>query len=313
MKRNMPSRPASLHKALRLALCVALAGAGLASARQGELPYSLAHPAISAAVVPIEDLAPIDAARRRAETDTRAPSAAAPTKRLATSDVVDVSIDSSRHGIWQLLPDGSRLWRVTVRASGATDLRFGFSRFDLPSDAALYVIGADSYYQGPYTAADARDGRFQSSIVPGDAATIELRIPAGIARSNFIEIATVGRGFRDLFKRALDTGLGTSGPCNVNVVCPLGQPYPDDIRAIGYYEFVDDVEHGTFICTGTLLADVPHDRRNFFLTAAHCISRQTEADSMVVYWNYQSTTCSGLSPPGGGFLNVDQHGATLRA
>jgi len=58
---------------------------------------------------------------------------------------------------------------------------------------------------------------------------------------------------------------------------------------------------------------VPHDKKNYFLTAAHCISRQSEADSMVVYWNYQSTTCSGITPPAGGFLNDDQHAATLRA
>lgn len=313
MKRSARGRPAPLHHALRLALCIAFAGASFASARQGEPPYSLAHPESTTRAIPTADVGSIDATQRRAEFDTRALSAVAPTKRLATSDIIDVSIDSARDGIWQLLPDGSRLWRVRVRASGATDLRFEFSRFDLPPDAALYVIGADNYYQGPYTAADTNGGRFHSSIVPGDTATIELRVPAGTERSNFIEIATVGAGFRDLFKRTLDTGPGTSGPCNVNVVCPLGQPYPDEIRAIGYYEFVDDVQHGTFICSGTLLADVPHDRKNYFLTAAHCISRQSEAESMVVYWNYQSTTCSGLSPPGGGFLNDDQHAATLRA
>ena len=306
-----PSAP--LRRAVRLALFVAFAGASLASARQGEPPYSLEHPERTTSAIPIDVVGSIDAARRRAETTRRAQSMTPPSKRLATSDIIDVSIGSAHDGIWRLLPDGSRLWRVRVRATGATDLRFGFSRFELPPGATLYVIGADNYYQGPYTTGDSDDGRFNSSIVPGDTATIELRVPAGAASSAEIEIATVGAGFRDLFKRTLFTGPGTSGPCNINVVCPLGEPYPNEVRAVGYYEFVADADHGTYICTGTLLADVPHDRKNYFLTAAHCVSSSSEASSMVVYWNYQSTECAGLSPPAGGFLNDDQHGATLRA
>ena len=301
-----------LHIALCAALGVAFAGAP-AFARQGEPPWSLAHPAKAATrALPIVEVGTIDPAHRRAEADAKQ-SSGAPSKRLATADNIDVSIASARDGTWTLLPDGSRLWRVRLRVAGATDLRFGFARLALPDGATLYVIGADGYYQGPYTAADAGDGTFHSSVVPGDTATIELRVPVGTAASDEIEITRVGAGFRDLFKRTEDTGPGTSGACNVNVVCPLGDPYPNEIRAVAYYEYDDDDEHATFLCTGTLLADVPHDRRNFFLTAAHCVSSATEAASMVVYWNYQSTQCNSLSEPAGGFFDDDQHGASLRA
>ena len=296
---------------VRAAFCVALANAP-AFARQGEPPWSLAHAAKTARALPIVDVGAIDPARRRAETDARR-SAGAPSKRLATADDFDVSIASARDGTWQLLADGSRLWRVRLRVAGATDLRFGFARFALPEGATLYVIGADDYYQGPYTAADAGDGTFRSSVVPGDTATIELRVPAGTAASDEVDITRVGAGFRDLFKRIEGSGPGTSGACNINVACPLGDPYPNEIRAVAYYEFEDDDDHATFICTGTLLADVPHDRRNFFLTAAHCISSASEAASMVVYWNYESTQCNSLSEPSGGYFNDDQHGASLRA
>ncbi len=296
--------------ALALAMLVAFAPA---YARQGELPYTLAHPTKRLRDAPVENIGTIDAAARRRDADALA-RVGAPTKRLRTADAFGVAIDTERHGDWRTLPDGSRLWRVAVRVHGATDLRLAFARFALPPGATLHVIGAGGYYQGPYTGSDAPDGTFHSPAVPGERATIELHVPAGadVSRGAF-ELASVGAGFRDLFKLALDTGPGTSGPCNVNVVCPLGQPYPDQIRAVGYYEFSADDDSGTFICTGTLLADVPHDRKNYFLTAAHCITSNTEAQSMVVYWNYQSTECSGLSPPAGGFLTDDQHGAALRA
>src|SRR5207237_5735601 len=41
-------------------------------------------------------------------------------------------------------------------------------------------------------------------------------------------------------------------------------------------------------CTGTLLNDQANDQKPYFLTANHCISTQTEAQSANVYWNYNS-------------------------
>lgn len=301
----------------RAALAIAvLAVLSPAHARQGEPPYTFSHAAKSLRAAPVEEIGAIDAAVRRRDADAAALNGP-PTKRLRTADTIAVEIDTERHGAWSDLADGSRLWRVEVHVAGATDLRFAFAHFAPPDGATLHVIGADRYYQGPYTAADAPDGTFHSSIVPGDRATIELHVPAGADVSrNAFELTSVGAGFRDLFRREKaieDTGPGTSGPCNVNVVCPLGQPYPDQIRAVAYYEFADDDEEGTFLCSGTLLADAPHDRKTYFLSAAHCVSSATEAASMVVYWNYQSQQCTGTVPPPGGFFNDDQHGATLRA
>jgi hypothetical protein len=301
------SFPFSFARAL-IALAAMLIATS-ASARHGEPPYSLRHPAKAAAAVPIVDIGTIDAAaeRKRAE----AKRAAAPTKRLATARGFAVSLGSDRDGVWQTLADGSRLWRLRVRVGGATDLRVAFASLELPAGATLYVIGADGAYQGPYVAADSDTAGFRSPPVPGDAATIELRVPAGADAS--IELDRVEAGFRDLFKSALDVGPGESGACNVNVVCPLGNPYRNEIRAAAYYEFVADDDHDTYICTGTLLADVPRDRRNYFLTAAHCVASASEAQSMIVYWNYQSIACNALSPPSDGFFNDDQHAAALRA
>jgi lysyl endopeptidase len=309
-------RPTPRFSLFRAAFGVLIAAlANSAAARHGEPPYSLVDPAKLARSVPIENVGTIDAALRREQADAqqRAAASALPTKRLAVGDGIVASIGSDRNGIWDLLPDGSRLWRVGVRVAGATDLRFGFARFALPAGATLYVIGASNYYQGPYTAVDAGASDFNSPPVPGDVATIELRIPPGSDAPGAIELTRVGAGFRNLFKQAQDTGPGTSGACNVNVVCPLGEPYPDDIRAVAYYEFVGDEDHGTFICSATLLADVPRDHKNYLLTAAHCITSTTEANSMVVYWNYQSAQCNALVAPAGGFFDDDQHGATLRA
>lgn len=300
-----------LRNAAALLLLVAV---GSAQARQGEPPYSLAHRAKVGIDLPIEQVAPIDARERRMTLDAAQRTPGMHTKRLEVAVGNTLSITPEDRGRWDTLADGSRLWRVRVRAAGATDLRVGFNHFNLPDGATLYVIGADDYYQGPYSAGDATRGRFDAPMVPGDTATIELRLPAGaeLAPGAF-EVNQVGAGFRDVFGREKASGPGASGACNINVVCPLGQPYPNEIRSVGHFEFRADDDGKYYICSGTLLADVPRSRKNWFLTAAHCISSNTEAASIVVFWNYQSTQCNALVAPPGGYFNDDQHGASLRA
>jgi hypothetical protein len=297
--------------AKRAALALALlAACATVHARQGEPPWSFTHAMKSLRIAPVETVGAIDAASRRNEADAAARTGA-PTKRLRTADAIAVDIDTARSGAWTNLADGSRLWRVTLEVAGATDLRLAFSQFALPPGATLHVIGADHFYQGPYTAADSSDGTFHSPVVPGDRATIELHVPVGTEAS--LAISSVGAGFRDLFKRIEGTGPGTSGACNVNVVCPLGAPYTDERRAVAYYEYDADDQTGAYICSGTLVADAPQDKRNLFLTAAHCVDSASEAASMVLYWNYESTACHALVAPAQGFFGDDQHGAVLRA
>ncbi len=296
-----------------VAFAVGAAFSITAFAHQGELPRSLAHPEQVAHDVPIFPVAPMDAAARRAELDSDASLRGVQTKRLRVADERTVSLQPVRDGSREILDDGSTLWRFAVRAAGATDLRLGFTRFALPDGASLHVIGADGYYQGPYHADDATsDGSFRSPVVPGDTATVELHLPQDAeAEPGSVELGSVGAGFRDLFRRedlAKFTGPDTSGRCNINVVCPLGEPYSNESRALAYYEF--ESLDGIFICTGTLVADVPRNFRNYLLTAAHCVSTAAEARSMRMYWNYRSSACNGTS---GWTLDDNQFGAQLRA
>ena len=52
---------------------------------------------------------------------------------------------------------------------------------------------------------------------------------------------------------------------------------------------------GEALCTGTLLNDQASDQTPYLLTANHCFSTQTEAQSLRVYWNYNT----GDDPPAG--------------
>lgn len=105
-------------------------------ARQGQPPYSLAHPAKSGIAMALHEVGTIDAAQRAAETDatTRVGMHA---KRLAVAEGIATSLIPQCDGTSQTLDDGSWLWRMQVRATGATDLQLDFSRYVLPTGATL--------------------------------------------------------------------------------------------------------------------------------------------------------------------------------
>jgi hypothetical protein len=215
----------------------------------------------------------------------------------------DVQVTPDTHGTWEEVSDGA-IWRLRVVAPGATDLNFGFARYRLPRGASLHIMSLDeAYFQGPYTAADNRDhGQLWSPVLPGSRAVIELFVPERAEHPPELELVRIGRGYRDLFKR---NPLTKQGWCNIDVICPLGDDWRDQIRSVAVYG-----TGGSTFCTGTLVNNLRQDLRPFFLTANHCGITSSNAASVVVYWNYESPNCGDLS---GGTLNQSTSGATFRA
>jgi lysyl endopeptidase len=282
-----------------------------AMARQGDAPYSIGSIAKHGLPVAEVTLPAIDGEALRHADDAKLQDAGQMhDKRLAIARSIDVAFNPATSGQWQILADGSLLWRLRVHVPGATDLHLGFESGKLTPGASLWVIGANDYYEGPYTADDAMP--LWIPMVPGDSAIVEIHLPAGsVADSQLPQLSDVGGGFRDLFNPAPRIGQpGASGACNINVVCPLGQAYSAEERALAYYEFRADDDGLTYICTATLLNDVPADRKNYVLTAAHCMSSQSEAATMRLYWNYKSADC--VITTGWSFAQ-NQTGASLRA
>ena len=58
---------------------------------------------------------------------------------------------------------------------------------------------------------------------------------------------------------------GTSGSCNVDVVCPAGDAHRPQIRSVAAIS-----TGGSLFCSGSLVNNTGNDRKMFFLTAAHC-------------------------------------------
>jgi hypothetical protein len=203
---------------------------------------------------------------------------------------------------WDRLPDGRHRWRLRVSAPGSLSLNFGFNRFRLPWSGSLSVAGSG----GPerhYTAADNRDdGQLWTPVVLGDEALITLILPPGCRDQFQLELGRVGRGYRFFGEEDHDK---TPGWCNINVVCPEGDPWRPEIRSVGVYSF-----GGNFVCTGSMINNTNQDGTPYFLTARHCGVDQGNAASVVVYWNHEGPVCESFQ---GGSLQDTQSGAAWRA
>lgn len=279
-------------------LALALVLMGPAAFAQSDRPVSLAADASLAAVERLALPAMNNDALLARDMQREDPSN--PTA-LQFAEPVDLAITPATRGTWEEI-DGMHVWRLVVESPGAYSLNAGFSRFNLPEGAALWIYapGSEPEYR-PFTSADHQPtGDLWLPIVPGGAMVIELNLPTSKAgQPSFdLELARVSHAYRAFGlsdEEARAFGGERGGPCNVDVVCPQGDGYRDIIRSVGAY-----TRGGTSICSGAAVNNTAQDGRPYFLTAAHCGNSAGNASSVVIYWNYENSTCRPPNTPGAG-------------
>jgi Trypsin-like peptidase domain len=201
-------------------------------------------------------------------------------------------------------PDGSQTIVLIIKSSGASGIGVHFRNFELSRGEQVYVYGpaADGIVSGPYTNNGPwGSGEFWSGTMVGDTAVIEFYTRTDNKGEGF-EIFEVSHIFPELDWR-LRFGEPDVLGCELDASC-----YGDLERdAVGRFVYQNN---GTFVCTGTLLNDRAQDFTPYFLTANHCVPTQAVAQTVEVYWFYETTSCnSGVlrsdwihSPPGANLL-----------
>ena len=239
-----------------------------------------------------------------------------PTLTLDRLDVRSFALDANQIGVNRSVaispntraqkfdnPDGSEVIVLIIKSSGASGIGVHFRNFALADGEEVYVYGAagQSVVFGPFTNKGPWDsGEFWSGTVDGDTIVIEFYKRTEENGKGF-EIFEVSHIFTEL-----DWRLRSNEPdvlnCEVDATC-----YADaEKNAVGRILFNDI---GLHVCTGTLLNDLAQDQTPYFLTANHCVNTQAVAQTVEVYWFYQTTSCnSGIlrswfhSPPGANLL-----------
>ena len=290
------------HRTLALGFLILSLLAGSVLARDKEPPKSFARDYEARESVDRKALSALDSDKLAAETRQREDRSESPGPYVfATARSVSFNLQNS--GTWETLPEGGRLWRLSIASPGAKSLSLGLTSYELPTGAKLWIYdGGRTTVQGPYTAKHRSDkGRLFTPVVPGEEITLELFVPAGAAFEPVLEVGRVHHAFRDFIK----SGGDKSGGCNNDVVCPEGNPWRDQIRSVARYSAM-----GTGNCTGQLVNNTDGDFTPYFLSANHCGIDASNDDTMVFYWNFESPNCGDQ---GGGSLSDSQVGAVFRA
>ena len=83
---------------------------------------------------------------------------------------IDVSLNLQNSGSWEILPDGSKLWRLKIISTGASTLNLMYDDFWLPEGAVLYLYNKDrKEIIGGFTKLNNKEnGKFATGLTRGD-------------------------------------------------------------------------------------------------------------------------------------------------
>ncbi|MBK7130355.1 MAG: T9SS type A sorting domain-containing protein [Crocinitomicaceae bacterium] len=173
-------------------------------------------------------------------------------------------------GTWTNLNNGNRLWQIELICNGALTVNLIFENLQIPEGAYIYLYDVNKTNRvGAYTSRNNNsENMLGTELVHGDHIIVEYFEPAAVAGQGTLTIANVVHGYRSLSKvqESLLKDLEDSGNCNVDVNCPLGDGWENEIRSVAMI-----VVSGNGICTGALINNTCDDGTPYFLTANHCV------------------------------------------
>jgi lysyl endopeptidase len=157
--------------------------------------------------------------------------------RIGASVPANISFPSS--GIFTVLDDGRQVWRAQIKVPGGLALGLYYDKFNLPAGVSYYLSNANGkQILGAYTSQNnPDDGLWATEKVQGELINMEVDIEPGVDVSKIsMHINTVASFYKSLSYLQPYTPdpsastlfmYGTSSPCEINAVCPIGITYPN--------------------------------------------------------------------------------------
>ncbi|WDE09133.1 pre-peptidase C-terminal domain-containing protein [Thalassomonas viridans] len=297
-------------------IMMALASTTVFSAEPPTSPMSL-NTAQTLQAMPEVTMSALDNAALRARDAKRLAQSTEPVLQFAEPIAVSIKPDAN----WASVPaiqgkESYSVWRTKISSPGALSLNLGFTKFYMPEGGSLFVYSPSGEQMiRPFTSKDNEDhGQLWTPMITGDTVVIEVNIPTKKLDFLELELTSVNHGYigsdlQDVFQESRIL----SGSCNVDVVCPAGDDWRQQIRSVAAYS-----TGGSLFCTGSVLNNTANDGKGMFLTADHCGITSSNAASLVTYWNFENSYCRepGSGDSGGngdGQLNQFNTGAIFRA
>lgn len=252
-------------------------------------------------------VAPVDREAVAREDEKREGEGLAPRYAIPNS----VRVSPAADGTWENLGDDYRVWRLRIGSPGAMSINLGFTRYLMPRGGRLFIYAADvSDVIRPFTDEDNESHeQLWTPPVLSDDIVVELTVPTAAVAALRLELTSINVGYRGFG----DLSVEKSGSCNVDVVCPEGDLWRDQIQSVAVIS-----TGGSTFCTGFAVNNTAQDLKPYFMTANHCGISSGNAASLVTFWNYQNSTCrppgsAASGGPGNGSLSQFQTGSFFRA
>jgi hypothetical protein len=215
---------------------------------------------------------------------------------------ITTSINIKSMGQLESLSDLGQLWRLKIHSNSAYGMQFYFSDFNLPEGATLFfysddksnVIGAFTSDNNPIN--NNLQFALGTQYIKGKDIIMEYYEPANASFSGTLEICNVIHIYKDIFDK--NGPYGMSGFCNINVSCPLGQYWVQEISSVAIILVYNSSTGYSGWCSGALLNNTDEDGRPLFLTANHCIDDDGshnpgfDYSNWVFLFNHQTPFCS---------------------
>ena len=210
-----------------------------------------------------------------------------------------VSLNLSNSGLWTILANGDKVWRLEIKSPNAKTVNLNYSNFKLPVGATFFVYNK-SQVLGSFTHLNNKvNSEFSTSLLIGDNAILEYYEPLSAQGQGIIEISSIVHGYRDLFNHL--KSFDDSGSCNINAICDTTD-WGNEIRS----SVMLLTSGNSRFCSGTLVNNTSNDGTPYVLSANHC----SLSSNNIFMFNYHSPTCSTNTD---GFTTQTISGCTIRA
>lgn len=228
--------------------------------------------------------------------------------------------DTQNSGIWNVLDNGDRIWRLALHSEGAIQMSVNFDQFKLPTGAKLYLYNeTKSDLLGAYTdIQNQKSGVLGTWFVQGDKLWIEYFEPKEVIGQGELSLENIIHCYRlakdHQSRKSIDgiDNLNDSGDCNHDVDCPIGADWEthkeNNKRSVAFLNM-----NNGYICSGALVNNAEFDYTPYFLTANHCYDGSNPASwAMRFNWISPNPSCGTTANSTSSASNTIS-GATLRA
>ncbi len=214
-------------------------------------------------------------------------------------------VSTRENGKWTTLPDGGQIWTAWFRAPGALSIRLRLTPWPPAAGAQLIIYNSEDgtqVRQMDAARAGRTSGEFWTPPVFNDEVRLEYYLPDGIdpgSTNTFFSVDAISNQYRPMPGTASTDDLQpVELDCHLNISCYTEwQTQADGVGALTY---ISSPEEGQFFCSGAMYNRVPQDFTSLFATARHCGGSdgwsQSEAESAIVFWFYQTPSCNGTPP-----------------